>query len=131
MAKDPSPPVTLKSAEVGAMSKAEKLKAASGGLFWVAGREKHSFASEIDALTRGETETLGNEAKEFSKFFGIYKQQERIEGRKSGDYIFMLRLRVPSGGEFSPPSLANGRLYLRSDRELVAYYVGLDAVEGE
>jgi sulfite reductase (ferredoxin) len=106
MAKDPAPPVTLKSADLGAMSKVDKLKSASGGLFWVAGREKHSFASEIDALSRGEAETIGNEAKELSKFFGIYKQQERVEGRKSGDYIFMLRLRVPSGGEFSPAQWA-------------------------
>ncbi len=103
MAKErPSDPVTLKTADVSAMSKVERLKAASEGLFWVAGRERHSFASEIDAMTRGEAETIGGEAKELSKFFGIYKQQERIEGRKTGDYIFMVRLKVPAGGEFSP-----------------------------
>ncbi len=102
MAKDPSPAVTLKTSDVSRMSKVDKLKAGSDGLFWVAGREKHSFASEIDAMTRGEAETIGGDAKELSKFFGIYKQQERVEGRKSGDYIFMVRLKVPSGGEFSP-----------------------------
>ena len=102
MAKDPSPRVTLKTAGVSQMSKVDKLKAASDGLFWVAGREKHSFASEIDAMTRGEAETIGGDAKELSKFFGIYKQQERVEGRKSGDHIFMVRLKVPAGGEFSP-----------------------------
>ena len=36
-----------------------------------------------------------------------------------------------SGRSYAPPSLANGRLYLRSDRELVAYDVGLEALEGE
>ena len=103
MAKDEArEAVTLRSDDVARMSKVEKLKAASEGLFWVAGRQRHSFASEIDALTRGDAETIGNDAKELSKFFGIYKQQERIEGRKSGPYIFMVRLKVPAGGEFSP-----------------------------
>jgi sulfite reductase (ferredoxin) len=95
-------PVTLRDSDLSQMSKPEKLKANSEGLFWVAGRERHSFASEIDALTRGEAETLGNDAKEISKTFGIYKQQVRIEGRKSGGYIFMVRLRCPAGGEISP-----------------------------
>ncbi len=36
-----------------------------------------------------------------------------------------------SGRSYAPPSLANGRLYLRSDRELVTYYVGLEPLEGE
>jgi sulfite reductase (ferredoxin) len=103
MAKDrPTEPISLSTSDLSKMSKVDKLKAASEGLFWVAGRERHSFASEIDAMTRGEAQTIGGDAKELSKFFGIYKQQERVEGRKSGDYIFMVRLRVPSGGEFSP-----------------------------
>ncbi len=107
MAKErPSAPVSLKTSDVSKMSKVERLKAESQGLFWVAGRERHSFASEIDAMTRGEAETIGGEAKELSKYFGIYKQQERIEGRKSGEYIFMLRLKVPGGGEFSPEQWA-------------------------
>ena len=83
------------------MSKNETLKVESQGLFWVAGKTKHSFRSEIQDLTEGRAPTLSNEAKEISKHFGIYKQQERIEGRKSHNYIFMVRLRVPSGGEFS------------------------------
>ena len=104
--RDPQEPTTLKTASVDAMSKVDKLKVGSEGLFWVAGRERHSFASELDAMTRGDAETIGNDAKELSKFFGIYKQQERVEGRKSGDYIFMVRLKVPSGGEFSPEQWA-------------------------
>ena len=107
MAKDrPTESISLATGDLSKMSKVEKLKAASEGLFWVAGRERHSFASEIDAMTRGEAETIGGEAKELSKYFGIYKQQERIEGRKSGEYIFMLRLKVPGGGEFSPEQWA-------------------------
>lgn len=106
MAKPPAQPVTLKTSDVSQMSKVDKLKAESGGLFWVAGRERHSFASEIDALDSGEAETIGNDAKELSKHFGIYKQQVRIEGRKSGGYIFMVRVKVPSGGEFSPEQWA-------------------------
>ena len=99
----PQESVTLLNADPSRMSKVEKLKAGSEGLFWVAGRERHSFAQEIDALGSGEAETISNDAKEISKHFGIYKQQERGEaGRKSSDYIFMLRLKLPAGGELSP-----------------------------
>ncbi|HTO71052.1 MAG TPA: NADPH-dependent assimilatory sulfite reductase hemoprotein subunit [Myxococcota bacterium] len=103
MAKDtpPAPAVTLADSELSEMSKNETLKLESQGLFWVAGKNKHSFRSEIEDLTAGRAPTLTNEGKEISKHFGIYKQQERIEGRKSHTYIFMVRLRVPSGGEFS------------------------------
>jgi sulfite reductase (ferredoxin) len=103
MAKDapPSKPITLLDSELSEMSKNETLKVESQGLFWVAGKTKHSFRSEIEDLTAGRAPTLSNEAKEISKHFGIYKQQERVEGRKSHNYIFMVRLRVPSGGEFS------------------------------
>ena len=97
----PSKPVTLLDSELSEMSKNETLKVESQGLFWVAGKTKHSFRSEIEDLTAGRAPTLSNEAKEISKHFGIYKQQERVEGRKSHNYIFMVRLRVPSGGEFS------------------------------
>ena len=63
----------------------------------------HAFGSEVDALSRGEAETLSNEAKELSKFFGIYKQQERGErGKKTDDYFFMVRIKAPGGGDFSP-----------------------------
>lgn len=98
----PKTAVTLLNAGVSEMSKVERLKLESEGLFWVAGKEKHSFRSELDAMAHGEAETLSNEAKEICKHFGIYKQQERVEGRKSHNYIFMVRLRAPAGGEFSP-----------------------------
>jgi sulfite reductase (ferredoxin) len=100
--KRPPEPVTLANSTLDQMSKVEKLKAASASLRVVAGAPPHPFADEIEAMSRGEAETLSNEAKEISKHFGIYKQQERIEGRKSGDYIFMVRLKAPAGGEFSP-----------------------------
>jgi sulfite reductase (ferredoxin) len=95
------PAVTLENAELAEMSKNERIKLESRGLFFLAGG-KATFAGEVDALTRGDAATLGNEAKELSKFFGIYKQQERGErGRKSGDYIFMVRIKWPAGGELS------------------------------
>ncbi|HTO55001.1 MAG TPA: hypothetical protein VMR50_16580 [Myxococcota bacterium] len=97
----PDEPITLATSELSEMSKNETLKIESQGLFWVAGKTKHSFRSEIEDLTAGRAPTLTNEGKEISKHFGIYKQQERVEGRKSHNYIFMVRLRVPSGGEFS------------------------------
>jgi sulfite reductase (ferredoxin) len=97
----PDKPITLATSELSEMSKNETLKVESQGLFWVAGKQKHSFRSEIEDLTAGRAPTLSNEGKEISKHFGIYKQQERVEGRKSHNYIFMVRLRVPSGGEFS------------------------------
>lgn len=103
MPKDASPPkaVTLLDSPLEEMSKNERLKVESEGLFWVAGKEKHSFRSEIDDLTGGRAETLSGEAKEISKHFGIYKQVERVDGRKTHDYIFMVRMRVPGGGELS------------------------------
>ena len=99
----PAPPVrSLETATVDQLSKNEHLKVESEGLFWVAGPEKHTFRSEIDAMARGEAETIGNEAKELSKFFGIYKQQERSAGgKRDGDHIFMVRLKNPGGGDLS------------------------------
>jgi sulfite reductase beta subunit-like hemoprotein len=97
--------ISLKSAELAAMSKNERIKSSSRGLFFVAGPkgEIHAFGSEIDALSRGETETLSGEAKEISKFFGIYKQQARGErGKKTDDYSFMVRIKAPAGGAFEP-----------------------------
>jgi sulfite reductase (ferredoxin) len=102
MADPKSPPraFTLKTAKIEELSKVESLKAGSEGLFYVAGKERHTFRSEIDAMARGEAETLSNEAKELSKHFGVYKQQLRGErGRKDGDLIFMVRLKNPGGGE--------------------------------
>jgi sulfite reductase (ferredoxin) len=104
-----SPVVSLASGELAAMSKNERLKTASRGLFFVAGPkgEVHAFGSEIDALEKGEAETLSNEAKELSKFFGIYKQQARGErGKKTDDYFFMVRIKAPAGGDFSPEQWA-------------------------
>ena len=56
MPKDASPPkaVTLADSPLEEMSKNERLKVESEGLFWVAGKQKHSFRSEIDALSKGE-----------------------------------------------------------------------------
>lgn len=103
MSKDASPPkaVTLADSSLDEMSKNERLKLESEGLFWVAGKTKHSFRSELDDMAAGRAATLSNEAKEISKHFGIYKQQERVDGRKTHDYIFMVRMRVPAGGELT------------------------------
>src|SRR5690606_26733822 len=91
------PAVTLADSPLEAMSKNERIKVASQGLFFA--NEGSAFGAEIDALTRGERPTIGNEAKELSKFFGIYRQQERGErGRKTGDHIFMVRIKCPAGG---------------------------------
>jgi sulfite reductase (ferredoxin) len=94
--------IDLLTGDLASMSKVERLKVESQGLFWVAGKQRHSFRSEVDELARGERENLSNEAKEISKHFGVYRQQERVEGRKSGAQILMVRLKVPAGGEFSP-----------------------------
>jgi sulfite reductase (ferredoxin) len=99
------PPVTLDALDSAKMSKNERIKEASHGLFYVGdGRsEPHTFAEEVDKLTSGKEPTLSGEAKELSKFFGIYKQQARGErGRKTDDYFFMVRIKCPAGGELSP-----------------------------
>ncbi len=97
------PVINLENARLEEMSKNERIKVESQGLFFVHdGASKHTFAEEIDQLTRGERETLGSVSKELSKFFGIYKQQERGErGRKTGDQIFMTRIKCPAGGELT------------------------------
>ena len=140
MAQDTPPrkPVTLLGSELSEMSKNETLKAESQGLFWVAGKTKHSFRSEIEDLTEGRAPTLSNEAKEISKHFGIYKQQERIEGRKSHNYIFMVRMRVPAGGEFSAQQwealceasdrFADGSLRLTTRQAVQFHYIGAPAL---
>jgi sulfite reductase (ferredoxin) len=105
----PSPePITLKSSELGAMSKNERIKAESRGLFFVSSRgEVHTFLDELEALGSGESPTIGNEAKEISKFFGTYKQQARGErGRTTDDYFFMVRIKAPAGGFFTSPQWA-------------------------
>ena len=132
--KTPREAVTLLNSDVSQMSKVEKLKSESEGLFYVAGREKHSFAAELDALSAEQAETISNEAKEMSKYFGIYKQQEReASGRKRGDYIFMVRMKLPAGGELSPEQwqalnqaaerFANSTLRLTTRQGIQFHYV--------
>jgi sulfite reductase (ferredoxin) len=102
--KPAAPVVNLAGGGLAQMSKNERIKAASQGLFYVqpAKGERHAFADELDALERGESETISGEAKEISKFFGIYKQQARGErGKKVDDYFFMVRIKAPAGGGFS------------------------------
>lgn len=96
-------PVTLANAGVSQMSSTDRLKAASEGLFYVAeGAQKKPFAIEVDALTSGDAETISDAAKEIAKHFGIYKQRERdASGGKTGDHIFMVRVKNPAGGELS------------------------------
>ncbi len=102
-----SGPVTLATAGLAQMSKVERLKVQSEGLFFVDGREGHPFAAELDAMVRGEADTISNPAKEIAKHFGIYKQRVRDEsGAKTGDHIFMVRVKVPAGGEISPEQWA-------------------------
>lgn len=104
MAHEPQPeaPINLANSDLSQMSSNERIKVESKGLFYVAERAgRHTFREEIDALSRGEPTISGN-AKELSKFFGIYKQQGRGErGKKTDDYFFMLRLKTPAGGRLS------------------------------
>jgi len=132
----PKPPATLKTAELAELSKNERIKAESQGLLLVADPKQgtHPFRDEVEALARGEAETIGNTAKELSKFFGIYKQKERGErGRKSGDHIFMVRIKNPAGGELSPRQwvaldeaadrYADGTLRITSRQGIQYHYV--------
>jgi sulfite reductase (ferredoxin) len=133
--KDPNaPPVTLETSDISEMSKVERLKAGSEGFFFIAGKERKPFAREMDELTAGEIPTISNDAKEISKHFGIYKQQERAKsGSKTGDYIFMVRLKLPAGGELSPEQwaaiddaserFANGTLRLTTRQGIQFHYV--------
>ena len=87
------------------MSTVERLKLASEGLFYVQSthQSRHTMRSEIDALSAREAETISDHAKEIAKTFGIYKQRERNEsGKKDGDFIFMVRVKNPAGGELTP-----------------------------
>jgi len=102
--KPEAPVVNLAGGDPAQMSNNERIKTASEGLFYVqpAKGERHAFADELDALDREETQTISSEAKEISKFFGIYKQQARGErGRKVDDHFFMVRIKAPAGGGFS------------------------------
>ena len=87
------------------MSTGERLKLASEGLFYVHSthESRHTMRSEIDALSARQAETITEHAKEIAKHFGIYKQRERNEsGKKDGDFIFMVRVKNPAGGELTP-----------------------------
>jgi sulfite reductase (ferredoxin) len=103
--KPPARVVDLESGDPAAMSNNERIKRESQGLFFVTPKkgEPHSFIDEVEALDKGESKTLSNEAKELSKFFGVYKQQARGErGKKLDDYFFMVRIKAPGGGGFTP-----------------------------
>src|SRR5271169_7092947 len=103
--KHPHELVTLENASVAEMSTGERLKLASEGLFYVHSthESRHTMRSEIDALSAREAETISDHAKEIAKTFGIYKQRERNEsGKKDGDFIFMVRVKNPAGGELTP-----------------------------
>jgi sulfite reductase (ferredoxin) len=98
-------PVTLEDAGIAEMSAVERLKHASEGLFYVQSthQSRHTMRSEIDALSARQADTISEHAKEIAKHFGIYKQRERNEsGKKDGDFIFMVRVKNPAGGELKP-----------------------------
>ena len=98
-------PVTLDNSGAAEMSTVERLKASSEGLFYVHSthESRHTMRSEIDALSARQAETISEHAKEVAKHFGIYKQRERNEsGKKDGDFIFMVRVKNPAGGELTP-----------------------------
>jgi sulfite reductase (ferredoxin) len=102
--KPAAPVVNLVSGDPAQMSKNERIKTASEGLYYVqpARGERHPYADEIDALDRGESRTVSSEANEISKFFGLYRQQARGErGKKTDDHFFMVRIKAPAGGGFS------------------------------
>jgi sulfite reductase (ferredoxin) len=105
MASDASerPVVSLATSDVSQMSKNERLKVESKGLFLVTDpRDPHPFRDEVERLERGEAETLSGTAKELSKFFGVYRQQARGErGKKTDDHFMMVRIKCPAGGRLS------------------------------
>jgi sulfite reductase (ferredoxin) len=101
--RPPAPAVTLDSSDPGGMSKNERIKRESQGLFFVSENGvAHRFLDEVEALDRGETPSLSKPASDLSKFFGIYAQQARGErGNKTGDQFFMVRIKNPAGGQLS------------------------------
>jgi sulfite reductase (ferredoxin) len=138
--KDKNPPqahpVTLSNATAAHMSKVERLKHASEGLFYVHTPDgaRHTFGSEIEALSAREAETIGEQAKELSKTFGIYKQRVRNEsGKKVGEFIFMVRVKNPAGGELTAEQwlaldeagdrLGDGSLRLTARQGIQFHYV--------
>jgi sulfite reductase (ferredoxin) len=130
------PAVTLENASAAEMSTVERLKLASEGLFYVQSthEQRHTMRSEIDALSARDAETISDHAKEIAKTFGIYKQRERNEsGKKDGDFIFMVRVKNPAGGELTPAQwlalddaagrYADGSLRLTARQGIQFHYV--------
>jgi sulfite reductase (ferredoxin) len=99
----PTSTVTLGSGDLDSMSKNERIKLESQGLFFVSENgTAHSFLDEVEALDRGDRPSISKPAKELSKFFGIYAQQARGErGNKTGEHFFMVRIKNPAGGRLS------------------------------
>jgi sulfite reductase (ferredoxin) len=96
--------VTLLNSDLSKMSKNERIKVESKGLFYVSDGqgEVHTFVDELKLLTAGTEPTISGTAKELSKFHGIYKQQGRGErGSKTDEYFFMARIKNPAGGALS------------------------------
>jgi sulfite reductase (ferredoxin) len=129
-------PITLENASVAEMSTVERLKHASEGFFYIQSthESRHTMRSEIDALSAREAETISEHAKEIAKHFGIYKQRERNEsGKKDGDFIFMVRVKNPAGGELTPAQwlaldaaadrYADGSLRLTARQGIQFHYV--------
>jgi sulfite reductase (ferredoxin) len=101
--RTPDAAVTLSTSSLAEMSGNERIKRESQGLFAVSdGKGVHGFRDEIEALEQGTAPTLSSTAKELSKFYGIYKQQVRgARGKKTHDYIFMVRIKNPAGGRLT------------------------------
>ena len=99
----PTSTVTLGSGDLDSMSKNERIKLESQGLFFVSENGvAHSFLDEVETLDRGDRPSLSKPAKELSKFFGIYAYQARGErGNKTGEHFFMVRIKNPAGGQLS------------------------------
>ncbi len=100
--------VTLANSDLSEMSRNERIKVASQGLYWVAeAKDTHSFIDELSALDSGEAKGISSTAKELSKFFGVYKQQARGErGKKTDDTFFMARIKCPAGGRLTAAQYA-------------------------
>ena len=128
-------PVTLQNADVTEMSQTDQLKARSAGLLYVAdGAERKPFVLELEQVAKGDIATISEAAKEIAKHFGVYKQRVRdASGGKTGDYIFMVRVKNPAGGELSPQQwdalddaadrYANGTLRLTSREGIQFHFV--------
>jgi sulfite reductase beta subunit-like hemoprotein len=134
--RSPDAPVTLASSQLEEMSGNERIKRESKGLFFVVdAKGRHGFRDELDALEQGKEATLSNTAKELSKFFGIYKQQVRGErGKKTHEYIFMVRIKCPGGGRLdtrqwvaldeAADRFADGTLRITSRQGIQYHHVG-------